>query len=104
MGKHWRVLLKNLDGTPCTGFLAEIEEATETPASPREPAPNGNNDEKMTEPQKRYLFRLLAAQGMEGKAAEEHLKAHFKAPSIKDVPKLAASGYIDQLAKGRKEA
>ena len=60
---------------------------------------NGNNEEKMTDPQKRYLFRLLAAQGMEGKSAEEHLKTYFNVASLKDVPKLAASGYIDQLAK-----
>jgi hypothetical protein len=105
MSKLWKVTLKNPDGTPFAMFLTEVEEFADAPApSKGAPSGNGNNDEKMTEPQKRYLFRLLAAQGIEGKAAEEHLKDYFRVPFIKDIPKAAASGYIDQLAKGRKEA
>ncbi len=104
MGKLWKVTLKQPDSTPFALFLVEIEEFNDAPASAKDaPAGGGNNEEKMTDPQKRYLFRLLAAQGIEGKGAEEHLKEYFKVPSLKDVPKLAASGYIDQLAKGRKE-
>jgi len=105
MGKLWKVTLKNPDNTPFALFLADVEEFNDAPAPPKEvPGAGGNNEEKMTDPQKRYLFRLLGAQGIEGKAAEEHLKDYFKVASLKDVPKLAASGYIDQLAKGRKEA
>ncbi len=105
MGKLWKVTVKNPDSTPFALFLAEIEEFNDAPAPPKEtPMGGGNNEEKMTDPQKRYLFRLLGAQGIEGKAAEEHLKDYFKVTFIKDVPKLAASGYIDQLAKARKEA
>ena len=33
----------------------------------------------MTDPQKRYLFRLLGAQGVQGKDAEAHLKQYFPA-------------------------
>ncbi len=105
MGKIWKITLKNPDSTPFALFLADVEEFTDAPAPAKDAPAGGNNtEEKMTDPQKRYLFRLLGAQGIEGKAAEEHLKDHFKVASLKDVPKLAASGYIDQLAKGRKEA
>jgi hypothetical protein len=134
MGKLWKITLKNPDGTPFAVLLADAEEFSDNPLHAKEstggngnhktekttdspkrgidvPAPkesvNGNgNDpsETITDPQKRYLFRLLAAQGIEGKAAEEHLKDRFRVSSLKDIPKLAASGYIDQLAKNRKEA
>jgi hypothetical protein len=105
MGKVWKVTLRNPDSTPFALFLADVEEFTDSPVPPKDaPGAGGNNEEKMTDPQKRYLFRLLGAQGIEGKAAEEHLKGLFKVASLKDVPKLAASGYIDQLAKSRKEA
>jgi hypothetical protein len=106
MGKLWKVTLKQPDSTPFAMLLADVEEFTDGPTPPKEATPGGgaNNEEKMTDPQRRYLFRLLGAQGIEGKAAEDHLKDYFKVASLKDVPKLAASGYIDQLAKGRKEA
>jgi hypothetical protein len=110
MGKVWKLTLKNPDGTPFALLLADVEEFTDGAPPPKEaPGAGGNNaggntEEKMTDPQKRYLFRLLGAQGIEGKAAEDHLKDYFRVASLKDVPKLAASGYIDQLAKGRKEA
>ncbi len=110
MGKLWKVTLKNPDSTPFAVLLAEVEEFTDAPVPAKEARAaggnnsGGSNEEKMTDPQKRYLFRLLAAQGIEGTAAETHLKDYFKVPSLKDIPKLAASGYIDQLAKGRKEA
>ena len=110
MGKVWKLTLKNPDGSPFALLLADVEEFTDAPTPSKETPTaggsnsGGSNEEKMTDPQKRYLFRLLGAQGIEGKAAEEHLKDYFRVGSLRDVPKLAASGYIDQLAKGRKEA
>lgn len=59
---------------------------------------------KMTDPQRRYLFRLLAQQGVEGKAAEEHLKEHFTVASLADIPRSEASQYIQQLVAQTKEA
>ncbi len=113
----WLMTVKLPNGQPLFSLLMESELVGEAPVPPTDSNPvapaqgqpgtgptSGDGDAKMTDPQKRYLFRLLAAQGIEGKAAEDHLKAHFKTASIKDVPKLAASGYIDQLAKARKEA
>lgn len=57
----------------------------------------------MTEPQRRYLFRLLALKGVEGKAAEDQLKEHFKVKALKDIPKAAASQLIDQMVRDAKE-
>jgi hypothetical protein len=58
----------------------------------------------MTDPQKRFLFRLLGAQGVQGKDAEAHLKQYFKVANLRDISKASASEYINQLAKDRKEA
>ncbi len=114
----WLMTIKLPSGQPICSFLMESELVGEPPAplgnsAPVAPvqgqakaeakAPGNDNEEKMTEPQKRYLFRLLAAQGIEGKSAEEHIKGYFKVAFLKDVPKLAASSYIDQLVNGRKE-
>jgi hypothetical protein len=62
-----------------------------------------NAGEAMTEPQRRYLFRLLAAQGVEGKAAEDHLKDYFHVKALKDVGRQQASQYIDQLVRDQKD-
>lgn len=54
----------------------------------------------MTDAQKRYLFRLLAGQGIEGDAAYEALKSAFSVDSLKKVTKLEASREIEKrLAK-----
>jgi hypothetical protein len=86
----------------------DAEEIIEIPRRDKPPvngaAPATNSGERMTEPQKRYLFRLLAAQKMEGKAAEEHLKTYFHVARLTEIPKDAASAYIDQLVKDPKDA
>jgi hypothetical protein len=51
----------------------------------------------MTDAQKRYLFRLLAEQGIENSSAHEHLKRKFKVGSLKEVTKAAASKEIEYL-------
>jgi len=51
----------------------------------------------MTDAQKRYLFRLLAEQGIENSSAHEHLKRKFKVSSLKEVTKAAASKEIEYL-------
>jgi hypothetical protein len=57
----------------------------------------------MTDPQRRYLFRLLAAQGTQGNKAEDHLKSYFRVARLSDISRSAASTYIDQLVKDRKD-
>lgn len=64
---------------------------------------NGNNGsagtdgDLMTYPQKRFLFRILAQQGVEGDKANEHLVKLFQADSLKDVSKVEASRMIEFL-------
>jgi len=61
----------------------------------------------MTDPQKGYLFRLLAEKGIENDAAYETLTKCFKVASLKEVTKFAASKEIERLLaeqKGGKNA
>lgn len=71
--------------------------------SPRPVAGNGGgngNGAMMTEAQRRYLFRILAGQGIDNEAAHEHLKEHFGVPSLAQVTKAQATAAIDELLKG----
>jgi hypothetical protein len=106
MARTFRVTMKYPDGS--TMFMGTVlaEEIIEIPAKERS-APNGgppaDTDEQMTDPQRRYLFRLLAAQGFQGTKAEEHLKTYFRVARLSDITRPAASTYIDQLVKDRKD-
>ena len=108
MTHTYKVSMRYPDGS--TMFMGTVvaEEITEAPQQNQPPArraqssSNTSSDgERMTDPQKRYLFRLLAAQGVEGKKAEEHLRDYFQVSRLADIPKPAASEYIDQLVKDR---
>ena len=55
------------------------------------------NNGPMTEAQRRYLFRLLAMQGLEGDEAQENLKEAFEVKDLKEVTKTQASAVIDKL-------
>lgn len=111
MPRTYRVTLRYPDGNAMFVGTIDAEEIIEIPKRDK-PAPNGgpptphasNSGERMTDPQKRYLFRLLAAQKVEGKAAEEHLKTYFRVSRLTEIPKDAASAYIDQLVKDQKDA
>lgn len=59
---------------------------------------NGSgNGALMTEAQRRYLFRILAGQGLQNDAAHEYLKEHFGVDSLSKVSKQRATDAIDQL-------
>jgi hypothetical protein len=60
------------------------------------------NHQLMTDAQKRYLFRLLAGQGIEEDAAYEELKKVFGVDSLKKVTKLEASQEIERRLAVRK--
>ena len=97
--------IRTFKGEPIVTLIVETEPLREE-EKPSAPPPSAKSDgpvEKMTEPQRRYLFRLLAGQGVEGKAAEEHLKDYFKVKSLSEVPREAASHLIDQMVKDKKE-
>ena len=51
----------------------------------------------MTEAQRRYLFRILAGQGYQREAAEEHLKDRLQVEKLSAVTKVQATKLIDQL-------
>ncbi len=67
----------------------------------KEPGP-GNNDALMTDAQKRYLFRILAEQGLEGEKAHDELKKSFAVDSLKKVTKLEASREIERRLEAQK--
>ena len=108
MGRTYRVTLRYPDGNAMFVGTVDAEEIVQFPRQDRQPTNGGpstaQSGERMTDPQKRYLFRLLAAQKVEGKAAEEHLKTYFRVSRLMDIPKEAASSYIDQLVKDQKDA
>jgi len=74
------------------------------------PANGSNNNgaakggEKMTTPQRRYLFRLLAEKkNLKGNEAEEYLKETCEVESLSEIEKFTASKLIDKLLNGGDE-
>jgi len=62
-------------------------------------APGNGNGAMMTEAQRRYLFRILAGQGLANDAAHEYLKEYFEVESLSAVTKQQATEAIDHLLK-----
>ena len=60
------------------------------------------NGELMTDPQKRFLWRILAQQGIEGNKVQEHLLNLFQVENLKEVTKIEASRMIERLLKEAK--
>ena len=56
----------------------------------------------MSESQRRYLFRLVAAQGLIAEAAHTRLKEYFAVDSLLKVPKAKATELIDRILNGYK--
>jgi len=88
-------------------YLHEQEvELEENPSKQKErkeqsnDSPNG--EALMTPAQKRYLFRILADQKLEGDKAHEKLKTLFQVDALKEVSKLEASRMIEQLLGNNK--
>jgi hypothetical protein len=75
--------------------------ARQPAAAPRPPAPSrgGDNgaDGPLSDAQRRYLFRLLAARGQSGKAAEEYLLAEHDVADVRTLTRAQASALIEQL-------
>jgi len=69
-------------------------------SAPRNGSAGGNgNGAVMTEAQRRYLFRILAGQGLENDAAHDYLKEYFEVESLATVTKAAATEAIDHMLK-----
>jgi len=76
------------------------ERRSDTPTKQPEATSVANGVPSMSEAQRRYLFRLLAGQGLQGEDAHEHLKTLFGVESLKGVSKGDASELIDRLVNG----
>lgn len=75
-------------------------DSAQATSRPSRSAGSGNgNGALMTEAQRRYLFRILAGQGLENEAAHDYLKEYFEVPSLQQVTKQQATEAIDQLLK-----
>ena len=89
MSKEYRVEVKHDQGLV---FYVSVQE-TPAPNSPEDPLterkPRNDDGPKMTENQKRFMFRLLGAQKVEGKEAEKHLKDYFKVAAVNDITKVS---------------
>ena len=84
---------------------APVNEKTEVEKAKSQKG-SSKNDDLMTDAQKRYLFRILAGNGLETDEAHEKLKELFQVDSLKDVTKVEASSAIEKLleeSKGGKD-
>lgn len=108
--------IRTADGTPLFTVIV-TEKPTAAPTgnpstTPKKPAPkedktppkSQNGETPMTEAQKRYLFRILADQGIEGEKAFDRLTGLFRVTSLKDVTKAEASRMIERLLEETKGA
>ncbi len=83
------------------GAEAKPQKAVPTNSEPRQernqPGNSPNGEPLITDAQKRYLFRILADQGIEKERAYQYLKETFGVPVLKEVSKSEASRMISQL-------
>ena len=104
---EWLLTIKQPNGSPICSLVVECESKDlsnhRNNGGARSKAPTADPDARITEPQRRFLFRLLADQGMDGKAAEEHLKDRFKVSDVRDIPRAAASQLIEQTLADKKD-
>jgi len=94
------IVLEDSQGTKAQKNLKE-------PEKEKAKASSKSEEPLMTDAQKRYLFRILANNGIEGDKAHQQLKELFQVNSLKEVTKLEASRMIERLleeAKGGKDA
>jgi hypothetical protein len=91
-----------VSGTECpaagSGAPSRGRSSLSQPSS--EVAANNGSRNFITEGQRRYLFRILASQGMNGDVAQEHLKQLFGVESLASATKSDAASLIDRLLSG----
>lgn len=81
------------------GVSNEPKPSGRTSRSPQKPqSGNGEKDsDAMTEAQRRYLFRILADQGLEGDQALAYLTERLGVETLTNVAKREASALIEEL-------
>ena len=67
-------------------------------------SPASDNDPVMTDAQRRYLFRLLAEQKIEGDEAQQYLLNKAAVESLDQITKSKASLLIDEMVNAAKPA
>lgn len=82
-------------------IVVDVEPVNGEPAAA---GPRTDNGPRMTENQKRFIFRLLAGQKVEGRDAERHLLDYFKVRTVTEIGKDQASKYIEQLVADQKDS
>lgn len=109
MPKTYRITLKGHDHTTMFSGTIHVEEISQVPTAAvhpvqgtATPAPTAGSssrdtDPRMTEPQRRYLFRLFAAQGVAPKQAEERIKTQCRVATLKAITKADASQLIERM-------
>jgi hypothetical protein len=103
MGKAKCIEVRTGDGKVIFSLYFHEKEMEDTPKAqvnqqdPKKEKDLPNDEPKMTDAQKRFLFRILADQGTEGDKAHEKLKELFQVDSLKEVSKLEASRMIERL-------
>jgi len=113
--RTYRLTITTADGQPLCHLLIHREPpapatppaaapGADAPAPPTAPVTSAEDEARMTDPQKRYLFRLLAQQGLDAKAAEGHLTHVFHVSTLREVSRTSASQLIEQLISTPKEA
>ncbi|MFH1680377.1 MAG: hypothetical protein ABIH26_07005 [Candidatus Eisenbacteria bacterium] len=93
------VSFEELDGE--TGFAGNSGSADDRSAALPQDAVSSGNGHRMTEAQRRYLFRILAGRGVHGEDAEEYLKTALDVRALTEAPKAEASALIDRLLNGQ---
>lgn len=85
----------------------ELSEGTKEKPKTEKIAETSQTDGKeMTSAQQRFIFRLMAGQGIEAEKAHQQLMEFFQVDSLKDVTKYEASKMIERLleeSKGGKD-
>jgi len=101
MEKKERLIeVRTTEGRPILSLLLterEVAAGERQGASASQTNSQTTGDSSMTDAQKRYLFRILAEQGLEGDKAHDHLKESFGVDSLQDVSKREASRMIESL-------
>jgi hypothetical protein len=96
------ISFEELDGEVAEGAGRPVDNRT-SPAAAAEVGNGNGSRNAMTEGQRRYLFRLLAAHGLQGEAAHEHLKHAFHVETLAAIGKSDAAQMIDRLLNGDEE-
>lgn len=95
------VALEELRGEVLEHELHEERAGGKRDSNRSETREAGLDNSRMTENQRRYLFRLLGERGIRGDKAHSYLKEALEVESLKTVTKAAASNLINQMVEGK---